>query len=158
MATFITSSDVTARLSTQAYARLFAKSGGATADTAFRDLCISEANSRASMITKAAFPDGLDAPGGSVDEGLKGLVVDICCGIAASRHASSDPAMGAYAKGKAAAEDMLRALNRDRDFRSVTSAEGRARPRASNTNLTDATGLPTNPLVRAADGSDPSDF
>jgi hypothetical protein len=154
----ITASDVQSRLSVQAYTRLFARSGGSAVDTGFRDLCISEANSRASMICIAAFPSGFDAAGGSVDEGIKGLVVDICCGIAASRHASSDPTMGAYAKNKGAAEEMLRALNRDRDARPVTSASGRARPRAANVNLVDASGNPSNPLVRVADGTDPSDF
>lgn len=154
----ITVADVTARLSAQAHTRLFARSGGATIDTAFRDLCIAEANSRASMICIAMFPAGFDAAGGTVDEGIKGLVVDICCGIAASRHASSDPTLGAYAKNKGAAEDMLRALNRDKDARPVTAATGRTALRATNDGLTDAAGTPTNPLIRAADGTDSSDF
>ncbi len=53
----ITSADVTGRLSTQAYARLFAKNGGATADTTFRDLIIAEANSEIRVLLRAAFPD-----------------------------------------------------------------------------------------------------
>lgn len=154
----ITAADVLARLSPQAYTRLFAKAGGATVDTAFRDLCITETNSRVSMMCVAAFPAGFDAAGGTVDEGIKGLAVDVCCGIAASRHTSSDPAFGAYAKNRAAAEAFLVRLNTDANARPVTSATGRTAMQASNTNLNDATGQPTNPLIRAADGTDSSDF
>ena len=55
----IATADITARLSTQAYTRLFAKNGGSTVDTAFRDLVIAETNSRIRSLTRAAFPDGL---------------------------------------------------------------------------------------------------
>lgn len=154
----ITAQDVLDRLSDQAYRRLFAKSGGAVVDTAFRDLCVAEANSRASLILQAAFPGGLDAPGGTVDVGVKGLVVDMACGIAAMRHPASDPAMGAYAKAKAEAERFLERMCSDQKARPVTSAAGRAQPRARVVNGTDDDGVPTNPLTRVADGRDGSSY
>ncbi len=47
--------DVTARLSTQAYNRLYAKNGGgAPADTTFLTLCLAEANSYFRAMTRAA--------------------------------------------------------------------------------------------------------
>lgn len=152
----IVAADVTARLSDQAYKRLFAKSGGSTADTTFRDLCISEANSRAAMLLEPAFPDGLDAAGGTVDEGVKGLVVDLCCGLAAARHPSATDTAG-WVKAMKDAEAMLRALKRD-ELRPVTSAAGRARARARYRGHEDAAGNPTNVFGRVRDGTDGSTF
>ena len=73
----VTSADVTARLSTQAYARLFAKNGGATADTTFRDLCIAEANSEIRVLTRAAFPDGVYSTTDTLDVMIVGKAVDL---------------------------------------------------------------------------------
>lgn len=153
----ITSSDVTARLSTQAYARLFAKNGGATADTTFRDLCIAEANSEIRSLTRAAFPDGLYATTDTLDAVVVGKGVDLVCAIAASRHASYDEE-GAYAQLGKAARTFFRALNRDTDARAPGSSAVRPKPRATNVNLTDSAGVETNPYNRAADRLDGSDF
>ena len=65
--TIATSADLIARLATQAYTRLFAKSGGSTVDTTFRDLCLAEANSLFRTMTRAAFPSGVYTTTDTVD-------------------------------------------------------------------------------------------
>lgn len=153
----VTSADVTARLSTQAYARLFAKNGGATADTTFRDLCISEANSEIRVLTRAAFPDGIYATTDTLDVMIVGKGVDLVCAIAASRHVSFDDE-GSFAALGRAARMFFKNLNRDADARAPGSSAVRPLPRATNVNITNDSGIPTNPLTRAADGYDGSDF
>lgn len=153
----VTSADVTARLSTQAYARLFAKNGGATADTTFRDLCISEANSEIRVLTRAAFPDGIYATTDTLDVMIVGKGVDLVCAIAASRHVSFDDE-GAFATLGRNARAFFKSLNRDADARAPGSSAVRPLPRASNANITNENGIPTNPLTRAADGYGGSDF
>ena len=160
----ITSADVTGRLSTQAYARLFAKNGGASADTTFRDLCIAETNSRIRTLTRAAFPDGLYLSTDTVDPEVTGRGVDIVCMIAASRHTSAGATAGdesgAYLSHGRAAERFFREMSRDADARPPNSnaSVGDARPRAANTNLTDSANEYTNPYTRAADRRDGSAF
>lgn len=153
----ITSADVTGRLSTQAYARLFAKNGGATADTTFRDLIIAEANSEIRVLLRAAFPDGLYTTTDTLDAAIVGKGVDLVCAIAASRHASYDEE-GAYAQLGKNARAFFRSLSRDADARAPGSSAVRPVPRASNVNITNENGIPTNPLTRAADGYGGSDF
>lgn len=156
----IATADITARLSTQAYTRLFAKNGGSTVDTAFRDLVIAETNSRIRSLTRAAFPDGLYETTDTIDPEVIGRGVDIACMIAASRHTSSADDAGAYMAHGRAAEKFFRELSRDSDARpaNLNASKGDAKPRASNRNLTDASGAYTNPYTRVADRSDSSDF
>jgi len=153
----VTSADVIARLSTQAYARLFAKNGGATADTTFRDLCIAEANSIVRTMTRAAFPDGIYTTTDTLDPGVVGKAVDLVCAIAASRHASYTED-GNYAILGREARAFFKAMNRDADVRPPGASGVPAKPRASNLNITDSGGVHTNPYTRAADGSDGSGF
>lgn len=156
MALFV-AADITGRLSTQAYAKLYAKNGAAAGvDTTFRDLLIAETESRVRMLTAAAFPGGFDAAGGTVDLAIVGACVDICNGLAASRHPSASE-NGAYAFAQKNAEEFLRKLKADQ-ARPVTSAAGAAVPQAGSRNLTDAAGVHTNPFNRAADGSATTGF
>lgn len=153
----ITSSDLTERLSSQAYTRLFAKDGGTTVNTAFRDLCIAEGNSLFQTMTRAAFPDGVYTSGDTVDVAIKGCVCDLVCEIAARRHTSWD-AEGAYAEGGKRAREFIKAINRDADSRPAGSSNTPALPRASITNTLTSTGDVTNPYVRNADGTSNSGF
>lgn len=153
----ITASDVSARLSTQAYARLFAQNGGNTPVSAFVDLCVAEANSVFRTLTRPAFPDGVYTDSDTIDPAIVGAVVDLCCEIAACRHGSYDPD-GAYGVRGRAARELIRAMNRDADARPPGSSTAPARPRASITNTVDADGVPTNPYTRAADGGSGSGF
>lgn len=153
----ITSSDLTGRLSTQAYTRLFAKNGGATVDTTFRDLCVAEANSVARILLRAAFPSGLYSTTDTLDAGVVGAVVDLACWIAAKRHLSAEQA-GGYYEASQRAEDLLKRLSRDADARAPGSSSSPARPRSSVTNVTDSAGVATNSYGRAADGRDGSAF
>lgn len=155
--TVLAASDVQARLSTKAYQRLFAINGGTTIDATFLALVVSEANSVGDTLTRAAFPDGFEGTGGTVDVAIVGAYCDIALEIAASRHLTANDASGYAFAGKRARE-YLKSLNRDRDARPATSAAGRARPRAENSNVTDADGNPTNPYTRAADLKDNSGF
>lgn len=152
-----TAADLTARLSLQAYTRLFAKNGGTTVDTAFRDLCIAEANSLFQTTTRPAFPDGVYASGDTVDPAVVGCIIDLVCEIAARRHVSWD-AEGAYAEGGKRAREFMRAINRDADARPAGSSNTPAQPRAAILNTLTSTGDVTNPYVRTADGSSSSGF
>lgn len=152
-----TAADLTARLSTQAYGRLYARNGGSTVDTTFRDLCLAEANSLFRTLTRAAFPDGVYTTADTLDPALVGCVVDLCNDIAASRHSSYDAENGYAIKG-AQARAFIKQLNRDADVRAPGSSAVRPVPRAANGNRTDAAGAHTNPYARAADRRDGSDF
>ncbi len=154
----IATTDVVAALSDQALKRLYAKSGGAVVDPAFLALCVADANSRVQMWTRASFPGGLDAVGGVVDAGIVGLTVDVCNGIAASRHASSDPTVGAYAKAYAEARTFFHSLTRDDDARPVTAAGGRAQPGALLAEDTDDAGNSTRVYGDLADRQGSSGF
>lgn len=153
----VTSADVIARLSTQAYARLFAKNGGATADTTFRDLCIAEANSMIRTITRAAFPDGLYTTTDTLDPGVVGKGVDLVCAIAASRHASYTED-GNYAILGREARAFFKAMNRDQDVRPPGASGVPAKPRAAVTNVQTDGGTYTSSYTRAADLRDGTDF
>jgi len=152
-----TAADLTGRLSTQAYARLYAKNGGATADTVFRDLCLAEANSLFRTLTRAAFPSGVSSTTDTLDPALVGCVVDLCNDIAASRHVSYDAENGYAIKGRDA-RAFVKHLNRDADTRAPGSSAVSPQPRAGNRNVDDAAGVPTSPYGRAADRRDGSAF
>lgn len=157
MATLFSASDIQARLSTQAYTRLYAKSGGATVDATFVSTIVAEADSAVRMITKASFPDGFDAAGGSVDPAIIGACVDIANEIAASRHPAATENSGYFLAGRRA-RDFLKSLNRDMDARPVTSASGRAKPRGRTNNTLDIAGEPTSIFSRISDRKDNSGF
>lgn len=153
----ITAADVTGRLSTQAYARLFAKNGGATADTTFRDLCIAETNSRIRTLTRAAFPDGLYQIGATLDPMVVGEGVNLVIAKAASRHLATEETSG-YARLGVGAREFFKSINRDRDARAPGSSQGAPLPQATVNNLNDAQGQPTNPYVRNASQEDLTGF
>lgn len=155
--TIVTTADVTARLSTAAYSRLFAKNGGSTVDTTFRDLCIAEANSVIRVLTGAAWPEGLYQTGDTLDPAVVGAAVDIVCKIAASRHPASAE-LGNFRLNGERAEAFLRLMNRDEDPRPAGSTTARPKPRATVTNTTTSAGEYTNPFTRVADQKDGSDF
>ena len=106
--------DLQARLSPQAFTRLYARNGGSTVDTVFADLCLAEAESEFRMICAAAFPDGFTSP---VDVAIVGAVCDIANAKAAARHLSATEQSGYALAGKAA-----------RDFARRLSDDNRARP------------------------------
>lgn len=153
----VVTADVTARLSTQAYTRLFAKNGGSTVDTTFRDLCIAEANSRIRTLTRAAFPDGLYEDDDTLDPEVVGRGVDLVCAIAASRHMSSDDNT-AFAQRGRAAEQFFKDVNRAKDAQPPGSSTTPRKPRAEVVNTTNAAGDPSDPYNRAASGTDTTGF
>lgn len=154
----ITTADVQATLSDQAYRRLYAKSGGATVDAAFLAARVAEANSIARMILRAAYPDGLYLDTDTPDPGVVGAIVDICNGRAAARHPNANE-MGGYFVSEKLARELLKSMNRDADVRAPGSSAGRPRPRATITNtVADDGSTPTNPYVRAADQQGGSGF
>ena len=153
----ITYTDVTDRLATSAYQRLYAKNGGSTVDTSFRDVCVAEANSTFRVLTRAAFPDGVYSTTDTRDPAVVGWIVDLCNGIAYSRGASYDPD-GGYAVKAREARANVKLMNRDADARAPGSSAVRPVPRAVNNNINDAAGTPTNSYTRAADRRDGSDF
>jgi len=146
----VSASDVQARLSAQAYARLFAKNGGATVDSTYLSLCVSEAESQIRVWTGAAFPTGFDVAGGTVDVAIVGAAVDVVCYLAAKRHPSAGEAE-AYRLGFLDAREFFKALNRDADARVATSGAGRPKPRANLNNSTDSAGLANAIFVDVAD-------
>lgn len=153
----VTSADVTARLSTQAYTRIFAKNSGSTVDTTFRDLCIAEANSEIRVTLRASFPDGLYITDDTLDPAVVGKGVDLVCAIAVSRHLSFGDD-GAFAAQGRAARAFFRDLARDKDARAPGSSQGAPLPAASIANTTDENGVPTNPYVRSASSQSRTGF
>lgn len=117
----VTSADLTARLSATSYTRLFAKNGGNTVDTTFRDLCLVEAESEILTIVRSAYEDGFDEAGGTVDECIKGWICDVACWKAASRHMSATDADGWSLAGRRAFVN-AKAMADDNHRRPVTAA------------------------------------
>lgn len=153
----ITYTDVTDRLATTAYQRLYSKNGGSTVDTAFRDVCVAEANSTFRVLTRAAFPDGVYQDSDTRDPAVVGWIVDLCNGLAYARGLSYDPD-GGYAVKAREARANIKLMSRDADARAPGSSAVRPVPRATNRNVTDAAGVATNPYGRAADRRDGSAF
>lgn len=154
----ITTADVQAALSDQAYKRLYAKSGGGTVDAVFLAARVAEANSIARIITRAAFPSGLYQTGDEIDPGIVGAVVDICNGRAAARHPAATD-LGGYFLSEKLGRELLKSMNRDADARPPGSSASRPLPRAriANTKTSDGSEY-TNPYTRTADGKDGSGF
>lgn len=153
----ITSADVTDRLATTAYQRLYAKNGGSTVDTAFVAICVAEANSAFRVLTRAAFPEGVYSTTDTTDPGVVGWIVDLCNGIAYSRGASYDPD-GGYAVKAREARANIKLLNRDADARAPGSSAGPPEPRAVIALTEGADGEPNNPYGRIFNGTDAGGF
>lgn len=150
-------SDYSARLSTQAYNRLFARDGGSVPDPIYAALIVAEANSLFRTMTRAAFPSGVYTTGDAIDPAIVGCVVDLGCSIAASRHVSYDPE-GGYAVAGARARAFIRELNRDADARPPGSSTAPAHPRAVIARTEGADGSPNNPYGRILNGVDGGGF
>ena len=155
--TIATSADLTARLSTQVYTRLFAKNGGSTVDTVFRDLCIDEANSLFRTMTRVAFAQGVYATTDTLDPAIVGCVVDLACEIAARRHGLWDE-QGSFAEQGRKARELIKQLNRDADARAPGSSQSPPLPRAQTLNVQTSVGRETNVWNRIADYKDTGGF
>lgn len=153
----VTVADVDARLSTQARARLFAKNGGGTVDTAYQSLMVTAANSRIQTWTRTAFPDGLYTTEDTIDTEAVEHAVNVVIALACSRHLATDETSG-YAKLGKEAEAFFKSLNRDKDERLAGSSQGAPLPRATVTGLVGENNLPTNPYVRMASGQSQGGF
>jgi hypothetical protein len=139
------------------YARLFAKNGGATPDTSFRDLCLAEANSLFRTMTRVAFPEGIYTTTDTLDPAMVGCVVDLACEIAARRHGVWDES-GAFAEQGKRARELIKQLNRDADARAAGSTNSPPNPRARVGNATTGVNAYTNVWNRMADYKDTGTF
>lgn len=155
--TIATSADLTGRLSTQVYTRLFAKNGGNTVDTTFRDLCLAEANSLFRTMTRVAFAQGVYSLTDTIDPAVIGCVVDLACEIAARRHGLWDE-QGSFAEQGRRAREFIKQLNRDADARAPGSSQTPPLPRAQTLNVQNDVGRDTNVWNRIADYKDTGGF
>lgn len=155
--TILTRADVTGRMSTAAYTRLYARNGGATADLTFLDQCIADAESEVRMLTAAAFPGGIDADGATVDAAITRAAVKIANGLAAEGSVNANE-QSSYFEAANIARSFLKRLSRDDDARSVTVPQGRPVPRAVMGGDTGDDGTPTNSYSRARNGQDITGF
>ena len=155
--TIATSADLTARLSTQVYTRLFAKNGGSTVDTVFRDLCVAEANSLFRTMTRVAFAQGVYSTTDTIDPAIVGCVVDLACEIAARRHGLWDE-QGSFAEQGRKARELIKQLNRDADARAPGSSQSPLLPRAQTLNVQTSVGRETNVWNPIADYKDTGGF
>lgn len=154
---YITSTDVSARLSSDAYLRLFDRNGTGAVDASFLQECIDDACSQWVMWTGAALPGDWTANGANVEPAVKRHLAWMTCYAAAQGFPGAgggNPYRQHWLDAKAFAAD----LSRDRDARLVTSAPGRPVPQAHLGNATNASGIPTNPFSRAANGEDGSGY
>jgi hypothetical protein len=158
MPALITAADIEARVPPDEYLKLYDRDGDGVADAAFVTTCITTADSRVRM-QLYAHVGAPDAAGGTVDEAIKAACVSYAC-LEAVLYTPlySDAAAAPYKAGADRADKFLERLAKDDRARVVTANTGRARPVASVSNATDADGLPTNPLGRAASGRDPSAY
>lgn len=155
----ITSTDISARLTADLYQKIFDKDRDGTADTSFLATCISTAESQAMMRCRAAFRgETFDQAGGTVDEAIKGILVDLAVWQAVKlsplQNGEKTPFRQAY-------EDALKFLDqlaRDDRNRTVTSSVGRPSPRAEVRNGTNESGETTSPFRDVADGKSGSVF
>lgn len=155
--TIATANDLIARLSTQVYTRLFAKNGGTTVDTVFRDLCIAEANSLFRTMTRVAFSQGVYSTTDTLDPSIVGCVVDLACEIAARRHGLWDE-NGSFAEQGKRARELIKQLNRDADARAPGSTQSPPLPLAQVKNRQTDAGRDTNVWSRIADYKDTGGF
>lgn len=154
---YITTTDVSALVPTDAYTRLFDPNGAGSVSASYLQRCVDDSCSQWQVWTGAALPGDWTANGSTVEGVVKRHIVNVVCYFAAAYYpgaGTGNPYRQGYMDAKAFAE----ALNRDRDARLVTSAPGRALPRANLGNTQDPMGNYTNPYSRAANREDPSGF
>lgn len=95
----VSRADLQARLSEQAYRRLYARNGGGVVDATFVDLLLAEAESEFLMVTEAAFPDGFTAP---VDVAIVGNICALANAKACGGHLSASEMSGYDLAGRRA--------------------------------------------------------
>jgi hypothetical protein len=153
--------DITDRMSSDAYLRVFDRDGTGAADETFMETCAMDAESEASMRTGASFPGYFDEDGATVDPAIIRHMVALTIYNAVRLNPSAgggEKELGAFEKSNKQALDFFDRLSRDDRNRLRTGAGGRARPRAAAINTTDDCGEPTNPFTRVMDRKDSSRF
>jgi hypothetical protein len=117
----ITSASVVARLPAKTYTTLFARDGGATVDTTFRDRMIAATNSAIHVWCKGAFPSGLVADGATVDPIFEEWAFDVLCYLSASKHPNGSSGAAAYKDAYTNARMEFTKLTRGQDPGPMTS-------------------------------------
>lgn len=154
----ISASDISSRFTADLYLKVFDKDRDGTADSAFVSQCISTAESIVSMRTRAAFGADFDLSGGTVDEAIKGVVVDVAVWEAVKYSPLQTDAKAPFRQSYNDAMAFLDRLVKDDRNRVKTSAVGRPSPRAEVRNGTNESGETTSPFRDVADGKSGSVF
>jgi phage gp36-like protein len=155
----VTLADVQARLSAEAYARLFDPNGTGSVDATWLQTHLDDALAEVNAYLRRTFGD--DLPDSVATSRLViQATVHLCASNAALAYpgggaAASDQAPGPYQYHRTRATTLLKDVANDLTLRPALSAE-RPRPRATVANTADASGAPTNPYTRVADHRDPS--
>jgi hypothetical protein len=160
MSTLFGIAAIKARMATEAYRRAFDREGtNVTGDIdAFAQQCCDDAESEVTMRLGASFPQALTANGAVVDLGIVRNLVRLALALAVELNPSAFEDTGPFVAGRKLAYEFFDRLFRDDRNRVRTAAGGPAQPRARANNTTNATGTPTDPFTRSADGSDKTGF
>jgi hypothetical protein len=155
----ITAEDIQARVLPTVYLRLFDRNKTGHVDAAYLATCIASGDSRAQMKCAAYFDAAFDAPGGTVDEAIKGAIVAYVCleAVLYNPLFTNDHRMP-FMAAATRADKFFDDLSEDNRNRVKTSAAGRSKPRAAVRNITDAVGENTQSFGRARDRKDPTAF
>lgn len=142
----ITAADVVARLPAKTYRNLFARDGGGTVDTDFRDRMIAATNSAINVWCKGAFPDGLVADGGTPDAIFQEWAFDVLCFLSATKHPNGNGGAAAFKDAYVLAESAFRKITRGQDPGPVTSNTS-AQPTSSAPAFVETQDTPWNDLA-----------
>lgn len=157
---YITATDISDRLTPEAYVRWFARSTSGTADAAFVSQCIADACSQWNVWVADALAGDWTANGGVVDGIVKRRLVDLAVYFAAEQNprvAAADGASGnPFQHQYDAAEKLAKQLRQGHAARLVTAAVTTPSPRGGIATVgPDGTAddAAQDPFVRQANGS-----
>lgn len=129
---YITASDISARLTPQAYTRWFARSTNGTVDTDFVALCIADACTDFNQMMADALPGDWTADGGVVASINKRVLVNLALYYAAAASPRVDDDTGKsvnpFAGQRAEAREHAKELRQGHARRNVTEAVTTPRP------------------------------
>lgn len=154
---YITSSDISARLTTKQFLDLFDKDKDGVEDSNYITTCINTAESQVNMRLTAYYQS--TSITGTVDEAVKSICVSLAIweAVKFSAFATSETA-SPYRSAMNEAQEQLKSLALDDRFRLVTATNERPLPHASIVGEIDTNGNYNNPYSRIANNVDFSNF
>lgn len=158
---YITATDVQNRVTSDVYARWFARTTNGTVDTDFLALCITDACSQWNIWMGDTLPGDWTANGHAVDSLVKRRIVGLVLYFAAEaqpRGTAQDQGANPFQRMHDAAKELADQLRKGHEARLITAAVVQPKPQATLATVDNTDTSAASPYVRVADGAVTSGF